>query len=96
MSPGCKPEIKDAFKVLVAMATQWKTIGTLLGLPGHVLDKIKSDEDSVNDRLLTMLSEWLKQTADPHLSWATLVDAVEVIDSSKAKEIWQRYGHGTS
>ena len=92
---GYKPELKDAFKDLVSVATQWRTIGTLLGLSGHVLDKIKSDEDSAHDRLLTMLSEWLKQTADSHLSWATLADAVEVINSSKAKEMRERYGNST-
>ena len=91
MSSGNKPELKVAFKELIPVSAEWKTIGILLGLPDHVLDKIKSDEDSVNDRLLKMLSEWLKQTVDHHLSWAALADAVEAINPSKAAEIRELY-----
>ena len=51
-----------------------------------VLDKIKSDEEGVNDRLQEMLSEWLKQI-DPPPSWTALADAVKMVDPSKAVEI---------
>lgn len=74
------------FKETITLATHWKTIGTLLCVPKHVLDRIKNDEDGVNDRLQEMLSEWLKQT-NPAPTWATLADAVEMVNSSKAKKL---------
>ena len=58
----------------------------LLGIPKHVLDKIQSDEEGVEDRLQEMLSEWLKQV-DPAPTWKDLADAVDVVDQQKAKEI---------
>lgn len=52
------------------------------------MDRIKKDEEGVRDCLYAMLSEWLKQV-DPLPTWTNLVDAVEEVDSSKAKEIRQ-------
>ena len=49
-------------------------------------ERIRSDEEGVNDYLQEMLSEWLKQT-DPLPTWSALAEAVEMVDSSKAKEI---------
>ena len=92
MSLGNKPGLKDAFKELLHHATYWKSIGTLLNLPEHVIQKIKSDEDNAEDRLQTMLSEWLKR-GDNTQTWNELADAVELIDRSKAQEIRERYVH---
>ena len=61
-------------------------IGTLLGMPGHILDKIKSNEERVDERLREMLSEWLKRI-DPPPTWTALAEAVEVIDESKAQKL---------
>lgn len=58
------PKLQDVFKELFGLASHWKTIGTLLGLKGDLLNKIKSDEAETHDRLQKMLSEWLKQV-DP-------------------------------
>ena len=52
----------------------------------HTLDKIKNDEEGVDDRLREMLFEWLKQV-DPPPSWKDLADAVDNVDKQKAKEI---------
>ena len=82
---GGNPQLKDAFRELLPLATYWKTIGTLLGLPQHILEKIKADEDTAHDRLQKMLSEWLKQVDSP--TWKALADAVESIDKVKAQEI---------
>ena len=82
---GGNPQLKDAFKELLPLATCWKTIGTLLGLPQHILEKTKADEDTAQDRLQKMLSEWLKQVDSP--TWKALTDAVESIDKVKAQEI---------
>ena len=83
---GGKPKLKDIFKELFPVATYWKTIGTLLGIPGHILDKIKSNEERVDECLREMLSEWLKQI-DPPPTWTALAEAVEVIDKSKAQRL---------
>ena len=55
----------------------------------HVLDKIESDKQRVNDCLLEMLSEWLKQV-DPPPTWNDIADAVERVDLLKAEEIRKR------
>ena len=81
-----KPKLRAALKKLLPLATNWKTIGVLLGISTHVLDKIKDDEVSVSDCLHAMLSEWLKQTHPPP-TWAALADAVQVIDPSMAHHI---------
>ena len=85
---GGKPKLKDIFKELYTVAASWKSIGTLLGIPGHILDNIKSSEERVDERLREMLSEWLKQI-DPPPTWTALAEAVEVIDESKAQRLRQ-------
>ena len=84
-----KPKLKDAFKELFPLATDWKIIGGLLGLEKHVLNKIKAEEEGVRNCLYEMLSEWLKQV-HPTTTWAALADAVETVDEHKAAEIRER------
>ena len=74
------------FKRLLPLVAHWRTIGTLLGVSKDVQKRIRSDEEGVNDYLQEMLSEWLKQI-DPLPTWSALAEAVEMVDSSKAKEI---------
>ena len=50
------------------------------------MEKIKKDEDGVEDYLQAMLSEWLKQI-DPLPTRKELTDAVEEVDVLKAQEI---------
>ena len=83
---GGKPKLKDIFKELFPVATHWKTIGTLLGIPEHLLKNIESNEKRVDERLREMLSEWLK-LIDPPPTWTALAEAVEVIDKSKAQRL---------
>ena len=82
---GGKPELKDVFQELLPLAVYWNTIGTLLGLPQHILEKTKTDADTTYDRLQKMLAEWLKQVESP--TWKALADVVEKIDKAKAKDI---------
>ena len=56
----------------------------------HVLDKIQSDEEGVEDCLREMLSQWLNQV-DPPPTWKDLADAVDAVDPKKAKEIREQY-----
>ena len=83
-----KPELRDAFKKLLPLATSWKTIGTLLGLKSHVLERIRSDESSTMDCLQAVMSEWLKRVKPPP-TWKELIDAIEAIDEQKAQELRQ-------
>ena len=78
--------MKDAFKILLPLAQDWKTIGALLGLEEHDIDRIKRDEGGVRDCLRKTVSEWLKQP-QPLPTWKDLADAVEEIDQGKATEI---------
>lgn len=81
-----KPELRDAFKKLLPLASNWKVIGILLGLRYDVLERIHLDESSTMDHLQTVTSEWLKQV-NPPPTWKSLADAIEVIDKQKAQEL---------
>ena len=81
-----KPELKDAFKKLLPLASSWKSIGTLLGLRSDVLERIQLDERSTVDQLQAVTSEWLKQV-NPPPTWKVLSDAIEEIDEQKAQEL---------
>jgi hypothetical protein len=85
-----RPKLQDVFKELLPLSADWKTIGTLLGLPEDLLKRIKADEDRAGDRLQEVLSEWLKQV-DPRPTWASLTEAVEPVDQAKAQQIKTRY-----
>ena len=87
-----KPELREVLKELLPLAPKWATIGALLGISEDIIDKIKANEEAVDDRLRKMLSEWLK-LLDPLPTWESLVSAVEVIHQGKAKEIEKRTAH---
>ena len=84
-----KPELKESLQELIPLATNWKIIGTLLGIKKHILEKIKADEEGIINCLHEMLSEWQKQVTPPP-TWTILADAIESIDKSKAREIRDR------
>lgn len=73
------------FKVLFCHASDWKTIGGLLGVEMSRLDSIERNEAKVNERLQAMLSEWLKNL-DPLPTWNDIVDAVKTIGNVELAE----------
>ena len=85
------PELKDVFGELLCLAAQWRTIGTLLGIPAHILDNVQRDEAKNGTQccLQRMLSEWFGHTNLP--SWKDVADAVERCNRKKAREIRDRY-----
>ena len=85
-----KPKMRDVFRDLLPLAHEWSTIGILLGVRKHILERIKADENGARNRLQGMLSEWLKQV-DPEPTWASLVEVVESVDQQKAREIRTRF-----
>ena len=78
--------MKVIFKALLPVATHWTSIGTLLEIPGYILDKIKSNKEGVNEYLRKMLSEWLKQI-DPPPTWTALIEAMEEVDKLVAQKL---------
>ena len=87
-----KPKLRDAFRNLFELATHWISIGTLLGVEGHIIQRIKSEDDGIHEKLQEMLSEWLRQI-DPAPTWKDLADVVERFDFAKAKEIRDHFAH---
>ena len=89
---GEKPSLSTVYRELLPLADCWKGIGVLLGLPESVLNIIRSDEEKSSDRLLKMVSEWVKQV-DPSPTWTALADAVKPFDKVKSVDICQRIPH---
>ena len=83
---GEKPDLKTVFKQLLPISTEWKSIGLFLDLPPNSLKRIATEEQGINGCLQAMLDEWLKQV-DPHPSWAQLIQAVELLNPTKAEEL---------
>ena len=73
-------------KDVLSLATDWKSIGALLGIKHEVLKMIEANGTTVRDCLEEMISEWLKQV-DPRPSWTALAEVVETFDEVKAQEI---------
>ena len=73
------------------LASNWKTVGTLLNLSDSDLDSIKADNQNQSlECLREMLSHWLRQV-NPEPTWEALANAVEPINPAKAKEIRDKY-----
>ena len=62
------------------MAGRWKQLGLALRLNPTVLERIKKDEDSVEDRLYSVLTQWLNKAYNVQRfgqpSWQVLATAV--------------------
>ena len=86
-----KPELSDALRILMPIASNWKTIGTFLKVQGSLLDNIKADNQNQSvDCLREMLSHWLKQI-NPQPTWQALASAVEPVNPAKAKEVKDQF-----
>ena len=83
----CKPTLGDCLRILLPIAHDWKTIGTLLGVEHHSLEIIKSDNQSTSkDYLRVMLHQWLDRVSPPP-TWEELAEAVEHTDQTIAHKI---------
>ena len=72
-----KPTLGDCLRILLPIAHDWKTIGTLLGVEHHTLDIIKRDNIGISkDCLRDMLHQWLDRVSPPP-TWEELAEAVE-------------------
>ena len=88
--------LPDALRILLPVANDWQTIGTLMGIASDVLENIRTREKEVPINCLrAMLGKMIRLT-DPSPTWKALAEAVEPIDPDKAKEIRDNYvGGGT-
>lgn len=70
------------------MASEWKSLATLLGLTGSEVNRIKCENSgSVNDCLAEMLYTRQQQT-NPFPTWSALANAVERLGNQRiAQEI---------
>lgn len=82
------PTIKQVFKHLLRLSSEWKTIGTLLDLDSANLSAIEKDYSTSIDRLREMINLWMKQI-NPRPTWTALIDAVQEVNPNKAEEIRQ-------
>ena len=69
------PSLKDLRQhIIPRYATQWRVIGTLLGLPSAALDSIAHDYEAFRC-CFVMLKKWLE--VDPTASWSKLLTVIE-------------------
>ena len=79
------PDLSETFRELLPIAHEWKSIGVLLKMDPHILDKIQSDEQGkVQSCLREMLSTWVKQI-EPQPSLVALAEAVKPFDQCVAE-----------
>ena len=72
--------LAPALRLLLSMASHWKTIGVLLDIPLGVLDSIEFDNPGSSSACLReMLVPWVKR-AKPPPTWEELMEAIEMID----------------
>ena len=81
-----KLRIDVCLRLLLPIAKDWHTIGTLLKVPSSELEQIESDYLSCRDRVREMIKKWLKQIK-PRPTWKRLAEAVKYIDPSLARNI---------
>ena len=86
---GDKPKLKDVFKMLLPIASDWEAIGVLLGAEEGDLDGIKHDEQGATKRLRKLISWWLKQV-DPSPTWQVLAKALKPLNPQIASKIRQQ------
>lgn len=73
------PHLAILYRVLLSVASQWKNIGTLLGLNPDEFNTIKSDEDDTRSCLRSMLALWLKQI-DPLPTKSKIITVLKELD----------------
>ena len=82
-----KPTLGDCLRILLPIAHDWKTIGTLLEVEHHSLETIKRDNMGISkDCLRVLLHQWLDRVSPPP-TWEELAEAVEHTDQTIAHKI---------
>ena len=73
-------DLYDVYSELIPVAGRWKRLGLALRLHPDTIDRIEKDKDNVEDRLYSVLTQWLKKAYNVQRfgqpSWQLLVKAV--------------------
>ena len=76
--------------------TKWRALGTELGIRVGKLDGIEADSSKNDDRLASVIHEWLKRNYpdDEHYppTWSNLASAIEPTDKALARQIREKHG----
>ena len=78
-------ELRAALRLTYPAASNWKVIGTLLGISSEILSRIASNEARVEDRLVAVLNE--SSHCDPLPTWEDLANVVEPFNPNLAERI---------
>lgn len=72
------------------LAADWQNIGALLELPPTQLQAIRQDNPNAIHCMREMLEVWLNREQPPP-SWDRLIEAVEILDETKAKQLRSKF-----
>ena len=78
-------EVSAAIGLMLPVASNWKVIGALLGIPNENLTRIASDETGIHNQLLALLNELSSHRPPP--TWDSLANAVEHFNPDLADRI---------
>ena len=85
-----QPTLSDAFRELLPLSNDWRSIGTLLGFEEGKLDQISvKNNHNANDSLKALLNEWLDHARPP--TWKSLIDAIQPLNNEIAKLLAKKY-----
>lgn len=83
--------LKNALKELYPLAKNWYNIGVSLNVEDHILDKISSDVDGIDNQLCKMLSEWFKRVdRAPNCMPTNLPEAKNGTNFLKKWDFWSK------
>lgn len=83
-------ELVDVFRELIPIADRWEDIGLGLRLQLPRLRVIRQDSFSIHSCLREMILDWLKGNG-VHISWTSLIHALETVDEAVAKRLRDKY-----
>ena len=86
-------DLSEVFDVCKVFSTDWKFIRLKLGIMKATLDNIKKDCDDVKERMLEMLSSWLRKenALQPKPSWRILLTTLSEYDSTQTSQIASKF-----
>ena len=81
---------------LCEVKEKWYSIGLQLKIPSSILDSIEKEDNTLNDKLTSMIKSWLKSTSSK--SWMVVCDALKTLSVGEnvlAGRLQKKYLSGT-
>ena len=75
-------------RCLSSLRTKWNILGVFLGIEYNLLEEVRADNGTSDDRMRSMVKVWLQRTTPPS-TWQALADAVEYVNPKQAEKIRQ-------